>query len=118
ARLGFDFQNFTWSDVAKVTITNTGTVGSASNWGVLGGGQLDGFGTFDQVIGASSSGNGNRLNGVDILIQFKSGYFGDATAANFEVRNGGGGNRPGFFFPPPSFPPPPPPAPLSASPPP
>jgi hypothetical protein len=105
AQLGFDFQNFSWSDVASVTITNTGTVGSVSHWGVLGSGQLDGFGRFDQVIGATSSGGGNRLNGVDIQIQFKNGFFGDATASNFEVQNAGGGNGPAFYFASDYFPP-------------
>lgn len=95
--MGFDFQNFTWGDVAQVTVANTGTVGSAGNWGVQGSGQLDGFGRFEQVIGASSS-SGNRLNGVDIQIQFKSGFYGDAVAANFEVQNAGGGNGPAFYF--------------------
>jgi hypothetical protein len=97
ARLGFDFQNFNWNEVASVTITNTGTVGSASNWGVLGSGQLDGFGRFDQVIGATSS-NGDRLNGVNIRIQFNTRFIGDATASNFEVLNAGGGNGPAFYF--------------------
>jgi hypothetical protein len=97
AQLGFGFQNFNWSDVQGVTVTNTGTVGSASNWGVMGSGNLDGFGSFDQTIGANSA-QGNRLNAVDIQIQFKSGSYDDAVTSNFEVKNGGGGNGPFFYF--------------------
>jgi hypothetical protein len=94
---GFDYNHGNVS-AGDFTASITGTGGNTSSWGLQGSGQMDGFGTFDEVFGPSNNAASARLTSFDIKLQFAAGKFGEAQVSNFEVLNAGGANGPGFYF--------------------
>lgn len=65
----------------------TGTGGDASSWSLGNGGQMNGFGSFDKIVGPSSNAAGNHLTTYQIQLQLND--FSQALASNFEVLSSG-----------------------------
>lgn len=74
----------------------SGVGGNTSSWGLQSGANMDGFGSFNSIVGPSTSGAANRLTSFDFQLQLSD--HSQALASNFEVLNAGGGNGPGFAF--------------------
>ena len=84
------------SDFTAQVVSSTG--GNSATWALSSGGQMDGFGNFDEQFGPSNNAQAKRLSTLTFELDFVSGKFGEAVPGSIEVLNAGGGNGPGFYF--------------------
>lgn len=80
--------------INSYSVTENG--GNASSWAdTLGPGQMDGFGSYDVIIGDTSKNQANRLTSVTIDVTFNQ----TVTPSDVEYPNyGTAGNPPGQFY--------------------